>query len=583
MKTLSDYLNKFYQSVYHDGWKVTLKRLLHKLLPEFQHELAPVNAQDWLRYYQTRPEMYQEKNNSDPADMPIVSVLILTYNNLLLNQLCLHSVYANTTYPNFEVIVVDNGSVDETPGWLKQFAQTHPNLRLFLNSENRGFAGGNNQAAREAKGEYLIFLNNDTVVTRGWVEGLLAYFQTVPQAGLVGPVTNAIGNEACIRIDYSSPYEMEAFAEKIARKMKGRSFDIRMLAFYCVMARKAQYETLGGLDERFAVGMFEDDDIAVRYQQEGFRVLCAEDVFIHHFHRSTFGKLAEEIHQKIFDENREKYEQKWGHVWRPYHFRQTLLPRFRPKRRTAGILIYRCNICGRNCKTPISELGREKPSCRCGSTVRTRAIVHILSTELFGQSLALPDFPERRDLFGWGMSDAGYSSLLTEKLNYVNTFYHQEPRLDITAPLDPAVEGRLDFLISTEVFEHINPPVSVGFENARRLLKPKGVFVFSVPYSLKGETREHFPDLYQYEVLDPSGSKPYLRNITRAGQEQIYNDLVFHGGPGSTLEMRVFSQIGLMAELKQAGFGNIKIYSEPCWEFGIYWHKAWALPLAARL
>jgi SAM-dependent methyltransferase len=346
--------------------------------------------------------------------------------------------------------------------------------------------------------------------------------------------------------------------------------------------------TLGGLDERYSVGMFEDDDMAIQYQRDGLKVLCAEDVFIHHFQRSSFGKLDNELYQKIFNENREKYEKKWNSQWQPYKFRK-LIPGGvydHPviKGKYNGVLSYQCNICGSSCKTALTDLQREKASCyRCGSTVRMRAITHILSTELFGQSIPLPDFPTRQDLHGWGMSDVGYADLLSRKLSYINTYYHKEPHLDITAALDPMLEGKLDFLISTEVFEHINPPVSVAFENARRLLKPNGVFIFSVPYTLEAETHEHFPDLYRYEIIDPGGPRPILKNITRDGREQLFDQLVFHGGPGATLEMRVFSQAGLQAELKRAGFENVTVYSEPCWEFGIYWHGFWSLPMAARI
>lgn len=589
LNKIREYVYRFIQTLRQDGFKAALKRIISKVFPRsvVNQVSKPVNVQDWLSYYQSRGDEYLDQERDHiPTDTPKVSILILTYNNLQLNQLCLQSLYCNTTYPNFEVIVVDNGSTDETPDWLKLYAVTHSNLKLILNLENRGFAGGNNQAAREATGEYLIFLNNDTVVTQGWVERLMKHLQTTPEIGLVGPVTNAIANEALISVDYISALEMEVFAEKTAIKMKGRSFDIRMLAFYCVMARRSQYMELGGLDERYSVGMFEDDDIAVQYLLKGLRVVCVEDVFIHHFHRSSFGKLEEEVHQKIFDENRKKYEEKWGREWQPYQLRKPAhenTPHLRPVKKHNGILHYRCNICGRACMTPVSELGRERPSCRCGSTVRTRAIVHILSTELFGQSLAIPDFPIRHDLLGWGMSDAGYSDKLPGKLNYINTFYHQEPRLDITAALDPRNEGSLDFLISTEVFEHITPPASIAFENARRLLKRNGVFIFSVPYTLKPQTQEHFPDLYKYELINDHGFNPVLKNITRDGNEQVFNNLVFHGGPGATLEMRVFSQAGLMSELQHAGFGKVKIYSEPCWEFGVYWQDSWSLPMAARI
>lgn len=259
------------------------------------------------------------------VQMTKVSIIILTYNNLPFSRLCLKSIYCNTTYPNFEIIVVDNASSDGTRLWLKSYAKTHTNIKVFLNSENRGFSGGNNQGAHEATGEFLIFLNNDTIVTEGWIEKLLAHMQRDSTIGLAGPVTNSTGNEARICVDYKTPSEMEAFAANLARKMDGSSFDIRMLAFYCVMIRKVQYEALGGLDERFGVGMFEDDDMAIRVHEAGCRVICAEDVLIHHFQGMSFGKLENTQYTKLFEENRRKYEEKWGRPWQPYRFREEVM------------------------------------------------------------------------------------------------------------------------------------------------------------------------------------------------------------------------------------------------------------------
>jgi GT2 family glycosyltransferase len=249
-----------------------------------------------------------------------------------------------------------------------------------------------------------------------------------------------------------------------------------------------------------------------------------------------------------------------------------------------GDLTYQCNVCGATCRTKVVELGRETSSCQnCGSTVRIRSIVHVLSMELFGQSLALSDFPVRPDMRGIGLSDSGYSDLLPHKLNYTNTFYHKEPKLDITAPIDPNLEGSLDFLISTEVFEHVVPPVSRAFENARRLLKPDGVLILSVPYTLEWEhTLEHFPELYQYKLVQRD-DRFVLENVTREGRRQIFKDLVFHGGEGATLEMRIFSKASVLRELTQAGFQQIKVYEDPCWKHGIYWSQQWSLPLGARL
>jgi hypothetical protein len=253
-----------------------------------------------------------------------------------------------------------------------------------------------------------------------------------------------------------------------------------------------------------------------------------------------------------------------------------------PRPSAPGVLSFRCNVCGEPAVARAAELARERPSCeRCRSTVRTRAMIHVLSRELFGQSLALPDFPRRPELVGMGMSDwEGYAGLLAQRLSYTNTYYHREPRLDITA-IDPARAGTLDFLIASDVFEHIAPPVSRAFENARRLLKPTGVLVFSVPYTKAGATVEHFPDLHDYRIVE-EGGRQVLRNTTREGVLQVFRDLVFHGGGGATLEMRVFSESSLLDDVRRAGFGRVTIYRDPDFDHGIFWSEDWSLPLAAR-
>jgi hypothetical protein len=248
-----------------------------------------------------------------------------------------------------------------------------------------------------------------------------------------------------------------------------------------------------------------------------------------------------------------------------------------------GELFYQCNICGGACWTRFTELTREEPSChRCSSTVRMRAMVNLLSMELFGESLSIPDFPVRADISGVGMSDwDGYARPLATKFNYRNTFYHKEPKLDITS-IPSALEESLDFIISSDVYEHIVPPVSIAFENARKLLKPNGVFIFIVPYNKNGSTKEHFPDLFNYEVRKENGNYT-LRNISRNGTEQVFDNLVFHGGMGATLEMRSFTETSLLDEFRKAGFSNVKVYNEPCYEFGIVWEHDWSLPIAARI
>jgi SAM-dependent methyltransferase len=252
-----------------------------------------------------------------------------------------------------------------------------------------------------------------------------------------------------------------------------------------------------------------------------------------------------------------------------------------PTARATTIVAFRCNVCGTQCRVAPTDLSRETPSChRCGSTVRTRAIAHLLATELFGRGIALPDLPERKDIVGIGLSDSeSYARALARKLGYTNTFFHAEPRLDIAnVPLEHA--ALYDFIISSDVFEHVAPPVSRAFANARRLLKPGGIFVFTVPFSLDAETVEHFPELHDW-CLEQSDGRYVLQNRTRDGRAQIFDELTFHGGDGSTLEMRLFSRSGLEREFAAAGFARTRIADESYLPFGIYWPEPWSVPMVA--
>lgn len=247
-----------------------------------------------------------------------------------------------------------------------------------------------------------------------------------------------------------------------------------------------------------------------------------------------------------------------------------------------GTLTFKCNICGAMCETLAATLSREEVSCKsCGSTVRMRGMMYALSVALFGRALTLPEFPENKQLLGKGMSDwDGYAKPLSKKLGYTNTYYHKEPRLDIT-DIAAHDEQSVDFLVSTDVFEHVAPPVSVAFENARKMLKPGGAFVFSVPYGLMDDTQEHFPNLNEFK-LETRDGKRILINRTIDGRIEEFTDLVFHGGEGETIEMRVFSEPGLLRDLEQAGFNDVLIMKDPYFEFGIFWPSPWSLPIIAR-
>lgn len=246
--------------------------------------------------------------------------------------------------------------------------------------------------------------------------------------------------------------------------------------------------------------------------------------------------------------------------------------------------IFTCNVCSASNPLPHDDMqmGRESGPCAdCGSTVRLRAMIRLLSLGLFHRALAIDDFPQRPDLIGWGLSDwHGYAERLVAKLGYTNTFFHRDPRVDIVS-VPPEARGTLDFLIASDVFEHVPPPVSRAFEGARALLKPDGIFVFSVPFSIKIDaTEEHFPDLHDYALVEENG-RQLLRNRTRDGRKQVYDQLKFHGGDGATLEMRKFELEGLKAELAGAGFATT-LHGEDATEWGVVWTQGWSVPMLAR-
>lgn len=251
---------------------------------------------------------------------PKVSVVVLCYNNIEFTQACLHSIDLYSDYPNLEIIAVDNASSDGTPEYLREWAAAADNRVFIRNDSNLGFSAGNNVGLRAATGEYLVILNNDTYVTPGWVRGLSRHLKRNPDTGIIGPVTNNIGNEARIEIHYADMEEMVLRAGEYTRRHAGISFEMSAAAFFCVMLTRRAYETVGPMDEDFGVGFFEDDDYCRRLSLAGFEVRCADDVFVHHHLSASFNKLKAEAKQALFETNRAIYERKWG-PWVPHVYR----------------------------------------------------------------------------------------------------------------------------------------------------------------------------------------------------------------------------------------------------------------------
>lgn len=205
--------------------------------------------------------------------------------------------------------------------------------------------------------------------------------------------------------------------------------------------------------------------------------------------------------------------------------------------------------------------------------------MHQLSRALYGKNLCIRDFPKDRSITGMGTSDwVGFAPVLARKFRYTNTYYDSEPRLDLTKPPPPKL-GQFDFIICSEVLEHVAPPVQPAFDGLNALLKPGGVALITVPFQIDKPTIEHFPNLCEWTVCSVGG-RDVLVNRRRDGEYEVFDQLAFHSGRGLTLEMRIFGRDDLLANLSAAGF-ETHIVDEPCEEFGIHWAVPWSLPIVA--
>jgi len=137
---------------------------------------------------------------------------------------------------------------------------------------------------------------------------------------MIGPVTNNIGNEARIDINYDDMEGMLHAASDYTARHAGQLMPLRTAAFFCVMMPRAVYEKVGPLDEAFGIGFFEDDDYCRRVEQAGWTIACADDVFVHHNLSASFNKLKQEARQALFEQNKVIYEAKWG-TWSPHRYR----------------------------------------------------------------------------------------------------------------------------------------------------------------------------------------------------------------------------------------------------------------------
>jgi GT2 family glycosyltransferase/Flp pilus assembly protein TadD len=257
-----------------------------------------------------------EPSQTVQAANKLTSIVILTHNQIEYTRKCLASVFKHTP-ESYELIIVDNGSTDGTIEYLESAVRNQTSdirVRILRNNNNLGFAAGNNQGMAAAQGDYILLLNNDVVVTNGWLDRLISCAEKDPAIGLVGPRSNYVAGPqrvAEVSYDLNSLTGLNQFAEEFIRQNKGQSQNQWRIVGFCMLIKRQVVEKIGGLDVRYGPGNFEDDDFCIRAKLAGFKAQIAEDCFVHHFGGKTFSG-AKMDYQASLNKNWEIFKQKWG-------------------------------------------------------------------------------------------------------------------------------------------------------------------------------------------------------------------------------------------------------------------------------
>lgn len=230
--------------------------------------------------------------------MKQISVVVLTYTrfNETANR-CLSALAADPEFPNWEVILVDNGSDAQEQMAIARARSHYPGMSVVRLERNAGFPGGMNAGLLQTTGEYIFLVSSDVLVPVGTISRLVGSLRANSNAGLIAPVSNAAGNEQQISVEPELPVaEVLRAGDKFADAggMGVSCLTAYRLDFCFVCMRRAVYESVGFLDEAFNPGYYEDFDYSLRVRDAGYDLLIDEHAFVFHEGGATFGRVSKE-------------------------------------------------------------------------------------------------------------------------------------------------------------------------------------------------------------------------------------------------------------------------------------------------
>ena len=215
--------------------------------------------------------------------MTKISIIQVSYKNFeTTTEPCLNSLFACEEFEDLEIILVDNASGKETTSQIKQLISGKHNIKLIENSANRGFPGGINDGVKISSADIIFFLGIDTQVTSGALAKMANHIRA-DHKKMVGPVFNQTGNEQKVYIKPNlDKNEIIKEGLRWARYASCNLYQTTILDFCCIGMHKKTFLSLGGMDEGFGLGYYEDTDFCMRANRLGCKLLVSEDCFVYH-------------------------------------------------------------------------------------------------------------------------------------------------------------------------------------------------------------------------------------------------------------------------------------------------------------
>ncbi|MFZ5800894.1 MAG: glycosyltransferase family 2 protein [Candidatus Omnitrophota bacterium] len=235
--------------------------------------------------------------------MSACDIVLTVYNQPELTQNCLESLESNFREGD-RLIIIDNGSEDGTRKFLEAFVSKLPRLSLELVRlfPNQGFIKAANEGLRRCRNPFACLLSNDTVVTAGWLEQMMAIAEKEADIGIINPMSTTFGL-------YPKEGETIDALAKAQEKFSGQYTETADCVGFCMLIRKAVMDKIGLLDEVYGQGYFEDSDFSRRASAAGWRAVIAKAAYVWHREHSTFQNVERE---EQFKRNREIFWQRWG-------------------------------------------------------------------------------------------------------------------------------------------------------------------------------------------------------------------------------------------------------------------------------